>query len=441
MKALTLLLVSFFYLVNDTFSQRFHFEYKLKLDSLFSKIDRYNKGMGAVSIFKDGKEIYSNYYGFASLEDNLKPNNDTTYRIGSMTKMFMAVIILKQIEDNKLSLKSTLKDYFPEINNSDKITIEMMLKHRSGIANFTDIPEFSEWQRSNLNQQEWIKKVLTIPHNFEPNERFEYSNTNFLLLSLIAQKVEGLLFEELLNKYIIQPLKLKNTYVSKKINVKNGEALSYVKMVNWELSHETNPLLTLGAGAISSTPYDVNVFFNQLFAGKLINNDNLKLLHDFEDGYSFGFQQFTYKDLKGIGHGGKIDGFNSYGSYFPDTNISIVFTSNAMLYPLYDIWIGIISILFDYTYQLPLFKVLDKKNTEILEGFYRNENFPFKFHIFLEGNNLIMEGGGQKFALEYQKDHVFKFDMIGLVVEFFPKEHRMLFKQSGGVIEFKKVDE
>jgi CubicO group peptidase (beta-lactamase class C family) len=411
---------------------------KAKLDSLFTIIDKNDKGMGGVSIFREGKEIYSKYYGFASLPDNLKASNETRYRIGSMTKMFTAVIILKQIEDKKLSLQSKVRDFFPEIIKAGDITIEILLKHRSGIANFTDLPQYPEWQANTFSEQEWVGKIISIPVNFEPNEKFEYSNTNFLILSLIAQKIDNLSFENLIKKYISIPANLKNTYISKNINVNNSEALSYIKMVKWELSPETNPMLTLGAGAISSTAYDVNEFFSKLFEGKLISKNSLSLIIDFKDGHSLGFQEFLHKDLQGIGHGGKVDGFNCYGSYFPDKKTSVVFTSNAILYPMYDIWKGIMNILFEYPYQLPVFKVLDNKTLDTYTGVYTNENFPFKFHVIAENNMLIMEGGGQKFALEYDKENMFKLDMIGLVLEFLPNEGKMIFKQSGGVFEFKK---
>ncbi|MFN7118886.1 MAG: serine hydrolase, partial [Saprospiraceae bacterium] len=256
--------------------------------------------------------------------------------------------------------------------------------------------------------------------------------------SLIAQEIDKLAFEDLLKKYITAPAKMNNTFISKKINVSNAEALSYIKMLNWEVSPETNPMLTLGAGAITSTAYDVNLFFTQLFKGKLINKNSLKLISVFQDGHSLGFQEFLYNDLKGIGHGGKVDGFNCYGSFFPDKNISVVFSSNATLYPMYDIWIGMMNILFDYPYSLPVFKALDSKDLEKYVGIYSNENFPFKFHIKVENKILVMEGDGQKFALEYDKENTFKFDMIGLVLEFLPSEGKMLFKQSGGMFEFKK---
>lgn len=422
----------------SSFGQKIPIDKTVELDSLFYLIEKSNKGMGSVSIFQNGKEIYHKQYGYLSFQDSVKADKNTKYRIGSMSKMFTATIILKQIEDKKLDFKTKLNTFFPSIPNSDKITIELLLRHRSGIPNFTDLPDYNSWSNQPMSQQELLKKITSLPSNFKPDEKFEYSNSNFLILSFIAQEIDKLSFKKLLEKYIIKPAKLKNTYISEKLNVKNSEALSYQKMVHWELSNETNPMITLGAGAITSTPYDVNLFFIKLFEGKLINRQSLSLLDNFEDGHSFGFQEFVYKDLKGIGHGGKVDGFNSYSSYFPDKKTSVVFTSNAILYPMYDIWIGIINILFDYPYQLPVFKSLSNEELKKFEGIYANENFPFKFHLKVIDEMLVMEGDGHKFSLEYINYNTFKLDMIGLVLEFVPNEGKMLFKQGGGEFEFKK---
>ncbi|MFN3301166.1 MAG: serine hydrolase domain-containing protein, partial [Sediminibacterium sp.] len=187
MKIISLALIFNFLTFTAANSQMLPVNKKAKLDSLFAVIDKNDKGMGGVSIFRDGKEIYSNHYGFLSVKDGIKATNETKYRIGSMSKMFTAVIILKQVEKKKLSLNSKLSEFFPKLKNADKITIEMLLKHRSGLANFTDTPDYDSWKSSSLSQQDLLDKIASLQNNFNPNEKFEYSNTNFLLLSLIAQ--------------------------------------------------------------------------------------------------------------------------------------------------------------------------------------------------------------------------------------------------------------
>src|SRR5690606_25826233 len=110
---------------------------KLKMDSLFLLIDENQKGMGSISIFENGQEVYQNSFGYASLEDSVRASKKTKYRIGSISKTFTAAITMKLIEEGKLALDTKLNEYFPEIKNSDKITIEHLLRHRSGIFNLT----------------------------------------------------------------------------------------------------------------------------------------------------------------------------------------------------------------------------------------------------------------------------------------------------------------
>jgi CubicO group peptidase (beta-lactamase class C family) len=412
-----------------------------KLDSLFGLIESNRKGMGGISIFKNGQEIYSHYYGFRSLKDSLRPNSETKYRIGSMTKMFTSVVILNQVAENRISLDTKLGEFFPNVVNADQITVEQLLAHRSGIPNFTDLPDYGAWKNNAQTRAEMLERIQALPSNFAPDERFEYSNTNFLLLSYVAEAVSGMDFHTLLQKYILQPAGMQDTYIGEKIDPKNNEALSYIKLVSWELDQETHSSVTLGAGAISSTSQDINLFLKALFGGQLVDAAYLPLISTFRDGHSLGFQEFVFEGHKGIGHGGTVDGFQAYGTYFAEETTSLVFTGNAVLYPMYDIVTGALRILFDLDYTLPLFPRLEEKDLKKFTGSYANENFPFQFNINVQNGELVAEGGGHMFALEYVEGDTFKFDLIGLVLDFVPGENKMLFKQSGGEFVFERKKE
>ena len=121
---------TFIFVYTGCFAQNFDAQ---KLDSLFSLIEGNNKGMGSVSVFRDGKEIYQRGYGFANVEKGVKPDSETVYRIGSITKTFTAAIILKLVEQGKLSLDTRLSTFYPQIKNTDSITIDQLLHHRCRI--------------------------------------------------------------------------------------------------------------------------------------------------------------------------------------------------------------------------------------------------------------------------------------------------------------------
>lgn len=115
-----------------------------KLDKYFAALEANDKFMGSVALLKEGKVIYTNQIGFSDIETNKKPDENTKYRVGSITKTFTAALVFKAIEEGKISLDQTLEDYFPSIENSKTISIAHLLNHRSGIHNFTDDAAYLE---------------------------------------------------------------------------------------------------------------------------------------------------------------------------------------------------------------------------------------------------------------------------------------------------------
>ena len=233
---------------------------KQKMDILFSVIKKKDKGMGSVSIFHNGEEIYRKSYGYADLEKRIKNDSSTKFRIGSISKTFTATIIMKLAESKKLSLSTTLGNFYPQIKNADKITIAHLLQHRSGIANFTNVADYMQWNTEKQTKEQVLNRIASGGVSFEPNEKFEYSNSNYVLLTFIAEDVTKKKFPELLQEIIIGPCGLKNTFVGSQIDTDNNEALSYIKLSEWKQEKETDMSIPLGAGAIVSTPFDLNTF-------------------------------------------------------------------------------------------------------------------------------------------------------------------------------------
>jgi len=326
---------------------------KQKIDSLFSIIEKNDGGMGSISIFHNGKEVYQKSYGYADLEEKVKNDASTKFRIFSISKTFTATIIMKLVESNKLSLSATLSDFYPQLKNADKITIAHLLQHRSGIANFTNVADYLQWYTEKQTKEQILNRIASGGVSFEPNERFEYSNSNYALLTFIAEDVAKKDFPEILQEIIIKPCGLKSTFVGGKINTKNNEALSYTKQPEWKREKETDMSIPLGAGYIISTPFDLNTFFDCLFEKRLVNDESLKQMTTVIDNFGFGLIQVPLYDMKGYGHTGGIDGFQANAFYFPTEKVSVALTSNAVAYPLNDIILGALSIYFGKEWQLP----------------------------------------------------------------------------------------
>ena len=157
----------------------------LKLNNYFKSLDSNNKFMGSVALMKDGKLIYKNQIGYSDIEKQKRQNENTKYRIGSISKTFTSVLIFKAIEEGKLDLDKTINNYFPNVKNSNSITISNLLNHRSGIHNFTNDAEYLEYNTKPKNETEMLSIISKFDSDFEPNSKSEYSNSNYVLLSYI----------------------------------------------------------------------------------------------------------------------------------------------------------------------------------------------------------------------------------------------------------------
>ena len=417
---------------------------RAKMDSLFALIETNQKGMGSISIFNDGKEAYQNSIGFVSIQDNLKSNRKSKYRIGSISKTFTATIIMQLVAKNKLSLSSKLSEYYPEIENSDGISIEYLLKHRSGIFNFTNAEDYTSWMEQPISKEELITKITANGSSFEPNSKAEYSNSNYVLLSFIAEKITSTDYSELIQSKICEPCALKNTNYGSFISVKNNEALSYNRLTGWELATETDMSVPVGAGAIISTPTDLNLFLHCLFTNKVINQTGLDKMIEIEDGYGIGMFKVPFYDKFAFGHTGGIDGFQSNAFYFPNEKVSVSYLSNGAVMPLNDILIGALSIYFGKNYSLPEFAETLQLTTEDLDkylGVYSSPTFPLKITITKNGSALLAQATGQPyFPLEAYEVDKFKFDQAMLKIEFNPAENLLVLLQGGGTFELKKEE-
>ena len=410
---------------------------KAKMDSLFKRIESNEKGMGSISIFKNNNEIYQNSFGFADIENKIRSSKKTKYRIGSVSKTFTATIIMQLIDEKKLSLYTKLADFYPEVPNAKKITIEQLLRHRSGLYNFTNSKDYQNWMEKPHSKSEVLKIFIENGIVFKPNEKAEYSNTNYVLLSYIAEKIEHKEYSEILKKRIIDPCRLKNTYYGGKINTAENEALSYTKIYSWNLSTETDMSVPVGAGGIVSNSTDLNIFYNHLFNVKLVSDNSLNEMKKIVDGYGIGM--FPLFDKKGFGHTGGIDGFQSKVTYFPEDSVFIAYTSNGVAMPMNEIQLGALNIYYGKEYILPEFKLGMKLKSEDLDqylGVYSSSSNPLKITISKDSTVLIAQATGQpSFPLEAYELHKFKFDQAMLKFEFVPKENKMILKQGGGEFE------
>lgn len=413
----------------------------LTLDSLFQILDVNNRFMGSLSISENGKVTYSKTIGKADLASGKSSDKLTKYRIGSISKMFTACLIFQAIEENKLSLTQNINRFFPKITSAKEISIGNLLNHRSGIHNFTNDTSYFNYYTASKSQKEMLEIIQASGSDFKSNSKAEYSNSNYILLSFILEKIYKKSYEELLDIKIIQPQGLKNTYFGKKLELAKNECASYRFSGKWELEKETNSSVSLGAGGIVSTTEDLLFFISNLFAGKIINTASLEQMTKLEDGYGMGIFPVPFYDKKGFGHTGGIDGFSSFLYIFPEEKISIALTSNGSRFNNNDIAIAALSDCFDKPFTLPSFYAVELTSADLDKylGSYANPEIPIKISITKDSLSLIAQATGQpSFTLELIGKDSFEFSPAGVEIQFITQKNLLILKQGGGEFSFKR---
>ena len=413
---------------------------KPKLDSLIDILAEKNQAMGSLTISRNGVVVYRRAIGYSYISGNekLPATDQTKYRIGSITKMFTATMIFQLIEDGKLSLTTTVDKYFPQLPNANKITISNLLNHRSGLHNFTDDPEYLTWMTQPKTRDEMLAIISKGGVDFQPNEKFAYSNSGYVVLGYIIEKVSKQSYSKYLTNRITSKIGLSNTYVGTKTDTKKNESFSYRFLNSWEQGPETDMSIPCGAGAIVSTPTDLNKFIESLFSLKLVSNSSLEQMKTMTDGYGMGMFQFPFYTKLAYGHNGGIDGFGSTLEYFPEDSLALAYCTNGQAYPMNNILIGVLSIYFNKPYSIPTFSLKTEDLDKYL-GVYSSTQIPPKITLTKKAATLFAQvTGGPLFPLDPTEKDKFKFDPAGIIMEFNPDKNEMTLKQGGENVVFTK---
>jgi D-alanyl-D-alanine carboxypeptidase len=240
--------------------------------------------------------------GWKDRKNKIPADPKALFKIASISKLYVAVAVAKLAKGNRLSLDDKLADYFPElvgrIENIEKITLRLMVQHRSGIPNFSDNPAF--WQNEQENSKNALEFALDLPASFEPDKGYEYSNTNYLLLRQVIEKVVSYKHHQYIEEEILIPLELNNTYGSlEEVNLEDVMSGYYVGVEEDFKTHEHGML---------ATAEDVGKFLRALNDGSV-----------FDEG-----EQEIYSSIYVYEHGGLVPGYQSLAEYHKDIDTVVV---------------------------------------------------------------------------------------------------------------------
>jgi D-alanyl-D-alanine carboxypeptidase len=415
---------------------------KAKLDQLFDRLAEKNKAMGSLTIAKDGKVLYNRTIGYSQITPTEKKpiTAATRFRIGSITKMFTAAMVLQLVDEKKLKLTDTLDKFFPRVPNAKMITIAHVLGHRSGIHSAGGDRSLRDKGASPAELLAMLEKTGTS--DFEPGSKFVYTNENYLLMGLLVEKLTGKTYQENLAKRITSKIGLKDTYAaSGPIDPAKNETFSYRYGRDWDQDTEIHWSLFFGAGSIISTPYDLAKFITAIFGGKVISKQSLALMTTMKDDYGFGMDVVKFGDQTYYGHTGGAQSFGAWLAYLPEHKLALAYTTNAKLYPVKNIISGVFDIYWNRPFLIPTFDTLEI-SPEILEryvGVYSATGVPVTYTFTREGTTLFVQlSGGTPLRLEATAENKFQIDPPGIFFEFDAAKGQVTWKRGAGVRVFTK---
>jgi len=336
--AAILILLSFFWMNPDKPLPK---DASGKIDKLFSEyMEKYNAPGSLVGIWVPGKGVHVKAYGTSDIATGRKAKATDRFRIGSNTKTMTATVILQLVEEGLISLDDKLSKYEPKVRGSGNITVRQLLNMTSGLHNYTEMPslfEKFEADRSiGFTPFELVKLGLKHKPDFEPGKGMHYSNTNYILLGMIIEKVTGNKYEDEVEKRIVRRLGLKNTYYPVSASMEGRFLHGYMtdddgSLVDWS---SENVSWGWAAGGMVSNLFDMKKYAEALCNGTFLGAGlQEKRMNEWVDmgskkipSLKYGLGIFTLDGY--VGHNGGLPGYISMAMHNPSTKATVVFVFN-----------------------------------------------------------------------------------------------------------------
>jgi CubicO group peptidase (beta-lactamase class C family) len=302
-----------------------------RMDSLGQYYWSNGQFMGSVLAARNDQILFSKSYGSANLEWNVPNTPATKFRIGSITKQFTAAAVLLLEEQGKLNINDPIKKHLTDSPSAwDQVTIFHILTHTSGIPSITNSPEYQQWMLFPMTPVQIIDKFRGMPLEFAPGEQFKYSNSGYILLGYLIEKISGQTYQNFIQSNIFKPLGMKDSGYDSHSDIIPRRASGYSTGVkgseNAEFVHMSVPF---SAGALYSTTEDLLRWELGIWGGKLLSDSSLnKMTTPFKSNYGLGVSIDIVNGRKRISHGGGIQGFNAYIAYFPDSKVIVATLAN-----------------------------------------------------------------------------------------------------------------
>ncbi len=328
-----------------------------KIDALVSTYADYGLFAGTVLISMHDEVIFKKGYGLANREWNIPNAPDVKFRLGSITKQFTSMLVMKQVAQGAIRLDGHLADYLPYYrkDTGSKVTVHQLLTHTSGIPSYTDDPKFfPDISRTYYGVDEFVKKFCSGDLEFEPGTRFHYDNSGYFLLGAILEHVTGTSYEALLKSQILDPVGMKDTGYDHFAEVLPRRATGYQQdLGEIDNSPYLDMALPFAAGALYSTVEDLYRWDQALYTDRLLPPDlKARMFTPNLEHYAYGWGVRKVPETEPgggmtiIAHEGGINGFNTLEQRLVDDHALIVLLNNTPGANLGEMAAGIRAILY-----------------------------------------------------------------------------------------------
>jgi CubicO group peptidase (beta-lactamase class C family) len=420
-----------------------------RLDDQAQGYARLGQFTGTVLVAIDGRTLLSKGYGLGNAEWNIPNTPQTKFRLGSITKQFTAMAVLLLEQQGKLKVADPVCKYVESCPAAwQPVTLHHLLTHTSGIPNFTSFPDYKKTMMIPSPPLETVKRFTAKPLDFDPGSKHSYSNSGYVLLGLVIEKVAGESCSAFLTKNILAPLGMSNTGYDNTSDVLPMRASGYERkgstLVNAPYLDMTIPH---AAGSMYSTTLDLMTWDVALNNHRLLNEENYKrYFTPALSGYAYGWNVAQRDGVEVISHGGGINGFATTILRLPARKLVVVALSNVTPSQVGRLGQDLLKLALGQSVEVPKAPPAVRVPVETLKqyvGVY--EISPaFLLTITLEGETLITQATGQgKFAVhprnettfspkEFEAEIVFQRDATGKVTG-------LVVNQGGGQTPAKKV--
>ena len=381
-----------------------------KADEYLSAWSKQGRFSGTVLIAKDGKVLLRKSYGMANVELSVPNTPEMIYRIGSITKSFTALAVLQLEAQKKLSLQDAAVKYIPEVPKPwQQITLQQLLTHVSGIPDFTRTAAYGK-SEDPLRIEHAMQELAGQPLVSMPGEKFAYSNSGYILLGRVIEKVSGVSYEQYITENVIKPAGLQNTAYDHVRPILKNRASGYVfdgdHLVNAGMDDMSG---THSAGALHSTVDDLYKFDRVLSEGEVFPKSLLDEAFaprvkwaapppfSMDASYGYGWMTTTDFGHKSLMHGGWVNGFVTEFTRYPDDKMVVILASNIEGPQVIAIEHGLTAVLFGQPYEVPV----EHKRVEVARNVL--DRYVGTYHvvpgldlkIYFEGDRLFAQGTNQ----------------------------------------------